>query len=123
MATRSDAAHAARIWEKAAGPDPDDNAGLALAYAYVGRRDQAMQRIAHAEARAPWDRDALSAANVRETAARVFMVLGDTSSAISRIDELLGRPGGLAVEIVEHDPRWDSLRDLAEFQKMLDRHR
>lgn len=93
-----------------------------MAYAFQGRRDDAIRQVELARARLPLEWDSLAAAGVVDRAAEVYTVLGDTAAAVSMLDRLLSIGSMVSVHDIETDPTWDPLRGAPEFREMMQAH-
>jgi tetratricopeptide (TPR) repeat protein len=88
---------------------------LAIAYAGLGRRDQAVETALEAKA--------LSALQqAHPWLARVYVMLGDFDDALDQIEWLLGNPSIMTVGWLRAHPRSDPLRDHPRFQALLEKY-
>jgi tetratricopeptide (TPR) repeat protein len=92
---------------------------LAIVYAGLGRRDQAVETALEIKAGLPTSWQA------RPNLARVYVMLGDFDDALDQIEWLLGNPTTdppLTVGGLRAHPRWDPLRDHPRFQALLEKY-
>ena len=94
---------------------------LALAYAGLGRRDEALTEARKAVELLPVTADALRALYRLEDLARVFVMIGEHDSALAELQRLVALPGGRSIPFLELDPVWSPLRARPEFRKVLRR--
>jgi len=92
---------------------------LALAYAKLGRKADALREGEKAVALLPVSRDAMDGPGALEELAYVEMLVGETDSAIGRLAYLLTIPSTVSVPLLRADPMWDPLRGNARFQRLL----
>jgi serine/threonine-protein kinase len=95
---------------------------LGVAYAGLGRRDDAVREGRLATGLLPLSRDALWGRAVAENLAWIYVTAGEPDSAVATIETLLSRPGLLSVPWLRVDPLWDPLRDHTRFQALLERY-
>ena len=102
--------------------EPDDPrllAGLAITYASLGRREDAVAAAARAVHVMPSTRDAFDAPFYRMILASVYAKNGQADEAVKEIDALLRTPAGLTVNELRVDPRWDPIREHPGFKALL----
>lgn len=118
-------AEAARIaLEDAAEQGPQDarvHAALGLAYAYLGRKEEAVQEGLRSVELEPVSLDAAAGPEHVMYLALIYTLVGEYDAAIERLSYLLSIPAGssVTVALLELEPCWDPLRDLAAFQRLL----
>ena len=92
---------------------------LGMAYAYLGRKAEAIRVAESAVAR---EREA---GNLRRHArftwvlAEIYATTGEYDAAIDRLEYLLSIPYPMTVSVLRLDPLWDPLRDHPRFQALL----
>jgi serine/threonine-protein kinase len=103
---------------------------LAVAYAGLGDRAQALALIDEAVDALPGSTDAHAGPGTLEVKARVLTLLGQKDEAIDLLGDLLGMDyggvdfeGALTAANLHLDPRWDPLRDHPRFQALLEEYR
>lgn len=106
--------------------DPRFHAALGLAYAYEGRKDEAIREGKRAMELLPVSKDAISGPIYVLSSARIYTIVGEYEQAINRLESLLSIPGGgdfiwdvISVPQLRLDPQWDPLRDQKRFQRLL----
>ncbi|UCG93731.1 MAG: protein kinase [Candidatus Aerophobus sp.] len=106
--------------------DPRFQAALGLAYAYEGRKNEAIQEGKRAVELLPVSKDAVSGPIYVLTLARIYTVVGEYKEAINQLEYLLSIPGGtdfiwnfISIPQLRLDPQWDPLRDHKRFQRLL----
>jgi serine/threonine-protein kinase len=101
---------------------PALRAKLGLAYAGLGRAEDAIREGRTAMELLPESRDALDGVMWTQTMAEIYTALGRADEAISLLDHLLTVPSGLTVRMLQVDPSWDSMRDDPRFKALLTKH-
>jgi len=104
---------------------PDDErfrGALGLAYAGLGRSDDALREARRGVELMPVEREAWRGVFRLAELAAVHAWVGDLDSALAHLDALLSRPGELTTFILRHEPTWDPLRDDPAFEEMLVRY-
>ncbi len=105
--------------------DPRFHAALGLAYAYLGRRQDALREGSRAVTLYPVSKDATMGPLYILNLARIHTIIGDYEKAIDHLEYLLSIPSFeflwqiVSVRCLELDPMWDPLRGHPEFQKLL----
>ena len=110
------------ILEAEAAKRPDDyrvRSALGLAYAGLGRKDDAIREGELAVSLFPMSLDAWAAPLYIEELARILVMVGDYSAAIEKLEFLLSVPVPDALPHLKLDPTWDPLRELPRFQALL----
>jgi serine/threonine-protein kinase len=101
---------------------PDDarlRGRLSLAYAGLGRRDEAVAEGLEATRLIPLSEDLLDGAETSEILARVYVMLDEADAAISRLETLLAEPTLMTKELLRLDPVWAALRENHRFQRLI----
>ena len=103
-------------------PDDERVAGaLGLAYAGLGRRDEAIAEGTRATELMPIEREAWRGAIRLGELARVYADLGDADAALPIIRRLLDAPGELSETVLRLDPAFDPIRDHPGFDELTER--
>jgi serine/threonine-protein kinase len=92
---------------------------LAIAYALLSRKDDALREAARAAALLPVSRDRNDGADLQEDYAFVETLVGEADSAVKRLAFLLSIPSDVSVNLLRFDPMWDGLRGNAGFQRLI----
>jgi tetratricopeptide (TPR) repeat protein len=123
-ARRSFEAARAELEQKIA-QDPGDHrfhGALGIAYAGLGRRDDAVREAELGCELMPASKDAYRALYRLEELARVYTMVGRHDEAIAVLDDLLGRSGEWTPHLLRLDPGWDPLRSDPRFQALLTKY-
>ena len=92
---------------------------LAVAYAHLGRKTDALRAGARAEEILPVSLDANDGADLQVDLAYVETLVGESDAAVKRLTYLLTIPSDIAVPLLRVDPMWDSLRGNPAFQRLI----
>jgi Tfp pilus assembly protein PilF len=93
---------------------------LGVAYAGLGRTEEAVKAAKTAVDLFPLSKDALRGAGVLVRLAEIYTMVGEYDAAIDQFELLLSIPSPLSVQLLRVDPLWDPLRDHPRFQKLLE---
>lgn len=93
---------------------------LGLIDAGLSRKDDALREGRRAVELRPIEDDAVDGATVISSLAMIYAWVGDTDSAIERLEFLAKTPGGPAYGQLKYDPAWDGLRGDPRFAKIVD---
>jgi serine/threonine protein kinase/tetratricopeptide (TPR) repeat protein len=99
--------------------DPRYHSSLGIAYAALGRREDALREGQRAIELLPLSKDAVYGLPYLIDLAHIYTLLGDYENALRQIEELLAIPSTLSPPLLEVDPRWDRLRDHPDFRSLL----
>jgi len=102
---------------------PDDarfHSALGLAYAGLGRKQDAIREGKLAVELLPLKKDAWRGYSRASDLARIYVMVGDFDLAIDQIEYLLSIPGDLSIPLLRLDPVWVPLRDHPRFKKLLE---
>ena len=91
---------------------------LALVYAYLNRKEDAIRMIESAMIEIPIEKDYTDHGEYYDKEIEINLVLGNTNKAIKMIERSSKFFGGLGYFDLLH-PKWDSLRDNVQFQSIL----
>jgi serine/threonine-protein kinase len=95
---------------------------LAFTLAILGEHVRAIEAAERALALMPMSRDALTGAEMRNAAAKVYANAGAEERAIAELEKLMQVPNGGHVHALRLDPLMDPLRDNPRFKKLLAEH-
>jgi serine/threonine-protein kinase len=95
------------------------HSSLGIAYAGLGRKDDAVREARLAVELMPVEREAWKGLFPVEDLARVYVMVGEYDAAIDQLDYLLSIPGEISVPLLRIDPTWDILRGQPRFQALL----
>ncbi|HEY0673244.1 MAG TPA: protein kinase [Longimicrobiales bacterium] len=123
LLTDSIAAHAEDHLDAASSPVANMRTALGLAYAGLGRKQEANREARRAMQLVPLSTHALAATAVMAGAAEVFVQTGETNAALELLELLLGMPAGheVSVSLLRGNPAYHSLRGNPQFEKLLER--
>ena len=112
---------AASLLEKKLLLNPQDiriSSDLALVYAYLNRKEDAIRMIESAMIQIPIEKDYTDHGEYYDKEIEINLVLGNTNKAIKMIERSSKIFGGLSYFDLLH-PKWDSSRDNVQFQSIL----
>ncbi|MFC1636556.1 protein kinase, partial [Planctomycetota bacterium] len=101
---------------------PEDarfHSSLGIAYAGLGRKEDAIREGKLGVNLLPVTKDAWAGLYRVEDLARIYVMAGEFDKAIDQLEFLLSRPGVLSIPLLQLDPAWDPLRDHPRFQKLI----
>jgi TolB-like protein/Flp pilus assembly protein TadD len=99
--------------------DPRLHSSLGIAYAGLGRKDEAVREAKRGVELMPVEKEAWKGVYRVEDLARVYVMVGEYDAAIDQLDYLLSIPGEISVPLLRIDPAWDPLHDHRRFQALL----
>jgi tetratricopeptide (TPR) repeat protein len=101
--------------------DPGLHAALGLAYAFEGRREEAIREGNRAVVLYPVSIDAVEGPYYVLNLANIYTIVGEYDEAINKLEYLLSIPSGhfISVPLLRVDPTWDPLRKHPKFQRLL----
>jgi DNA-binding SARP family transcriptional activator/TolB-like protein/Flp pilus assembly protein TadD len=103
---------------------PDEanfHSALAIAYAGLGRKREAVEEAQQGVRLLPITVDAWRGLYRLEDLARVLAMVGEYDAAFDELDHIFNLPGGRSMPIMELGAPWESLRDHPRFQALLRR--
>jgi hypothetical protein len=92
---------------------------LALAYAYLGRRAQAVGAARRALELLPIGRNAMLGTDNLINLARVSALVGDSGTVVETVERLLGTTSWVSPTYLRIDPLWEPYRRVERFRKLL----
>jgi serine/threonine-protein kinase len=115
---------ARQLLEKALLGSPEDSryhASLGLAYAYLGRKEEAVREGRRAIELYPMSRNAFEAPRGYWNLAAICAISGEDEEAVRQLEYLMSVPCGNAYSpaLLRIDPQWDPLRGHPGFQALL----
>jgi tetratricopeptide (TPR) repeat protein len=102
---------------------PDDaryRSALAIAYAGLGRREDAIREAEAAVELLPMSREAWVGAYRLEDLARVYTMVGEYDAAIDQLEVLLSVPSPATIPMLRLDPTWAPLREHPWFRELVE---
>jgi TolB-like protein/predicted Zn-dependent protease len=102
---------------------PEDarfHSSLGIAYAGLGRKEDAIREGRRAVELCPEGKEAWRALNRLEALAQIYAMVGESDAAIEELEYLLSRPGEMSKSLLRLDPTWDPLRDHPRFKELLE---
>ena len=100
--------------------DPRYRSALGIAYAGLGRKDDAIREGEFAVELLPMSEEAWRGAYRLEDLARIYTIVGEYDAAIDQLELLLAVPSPMSVPTLRIDPTWDPLRGHLRFQALLE---
>jgi len=103
--------------------EPDDvrfHSALGIAYAGLGRTQDAIREGRLAVELLPVSKEAMRGIYRVSDLARIYVMVGEFDLAINQIESLLSIPGELSIPLLRLDPAWAPLRDHPRFKKLLE---
>jgi serine/threonine-protein kinase len=104
---------------RAAPNDAQSKALLGLAYAYAGRRSDAIRLGEQAVAMTPFSQDAYSAPYYMHLLARVYVRAGQPEKALDLLEQLIRVPYYLSPGWLRIDPEWKPLQGNPRFERLV----
>lgn len=94
---------------------------LGIAYAGLGRKEEAVREGKKAVELISVDKDAWRGPFRVEDLARIYVMVGEYDAAIDQLEYLLSIPSQISIPFLKLNPTWNPLRDNPRFQKILSR--
>ncbi len=123
-AARSAYAEAAAVLERQVAEEPEDaryHSELGVAYAGLGREEDAVREGKRAVELLPPSRDALWGRAYVENLALIYVMLGRHEEALEQLETVATLAGPITPAWLRVDPAWDALRELPRFQRLVER--
>lgn len=92
---------------------------LAIVYAHLGRKADALREGARAVEILPVSRDANDGADLQLDLAYVETLVGESDAAVKRLAYLLTIPSDISIPLLRVDPMWDPLRRNPRFLQLI----
>lgn len=99
--------------------DPNTQADLANAYAFLGRRDDAIAAARRAEALLPLSRDAYFAPSLFALLIQAYITAGAYDLALDKLELLRQVPSPVTISFLLADPHYAPLHNLPRFKKLV----
>ena len=99
--------------------DPRLHSALGIAWAGLGRKDDAIAAGRKAVELLPVTKEAFRGYRHEHDLARIYTMVGEYDTAVSRLEYLLSIPGWLTPAWLRIDPAWDPLRRNPRFQRLV----
>jgi serine/threonine-protein kinase len=100
--------------------DPRYRSALGIAYAGLGRKEEAIREGELAVELLPMSKEAWRGAYRLEDLARIYTMVGEYGAAIDQLEILLAVPSPTAVPMLRIEPTWNPLRDHPRFQALVE---
>jgi len=102
--------------------DPRFHSSLGIAYAALGRKEEAIREGKKAVELLPVAKDAFYGIPYVEDLAFIYTLTGETEAAVKQLDYLLSIPSWFSVPWLRMDPQWDPIRNHPGFLQLLKKH-
>ncbi len=102
---------------------PEDarfHSSLGIAYAGLGRKEDAIHKGKLAVELLPISKEAISGSFRIVDLAQIYVMVGEFDAAIDQLEFLLSIPSELSIPLLRLDPAWNPLRDHPRFKKLLE---
>lgn len=122
-AAETDFAEARAILEQRLAAEPETarlHAQMGLASAGLGLDDLAVREGLRAVDLQPLAENPLTGAALVDNLAHIYVLVGDYERAVTQLERLVTADTPVSRPWLRVDPTWDPLRDLPEFQRLLD---
>lgn len=101
--------------------DPRLRTALGIAYAGLGRKQEAIQEGLKAVELVPISKEVFKGYHHAWELTRIYIAVGEYDIAVDRLEYLLSVPGQLTAAWLRMDPVFDPLRSHPRFQRLVDR--
>ncbi len=102
---------------------PEDamfHSSLGIAYAGLGRKEDAIREGKIGVDLLPITKEAMRGYSQALDLAQIYVMVGEFDWAIDEIESLLSKPGYLSIPLLRLDPAWAPLRDHPRFKKLVE---
>jgi tetratricopeptide (TPR) repeat protein len=99
--------------------DPRLRTALGIAYAGLGRKEEAIREGLKAVEIMPIEKEAFKGYHHAWELTRIYIAVGEYDVAVARLEDLLSIPGQLTVAWLRMDPVFDPLRSNPRFQRLV----
>jgi tetratricopeptide (TPR) repeat protein len=96
---------------------------LGIAYAGLGRKEEAIREGKRGVELGPVSKDAIAGSYWVRDLAEIYTMVGEYDAALDEIEYLLSIPGWISYHDLRLDPIWDPLRDHPRFQELLETYK
>jgi serine/threonine protein kinase/tetratricopeptide (TPR) repeat protein len=96
---------------------------LGIAYAGLGRKEEAIQEGKKGVELLPVSKDALAGLTYVQNLAQIYVMVGDYDSAVDQLEYFLSIPSAISIPYLRIDPTWAPLRNHPGFKKLLARNK
>jgi TolB-like protein/Flp pilus assembly protein TadD/predicted Ser/Thr protein kinase len=113
---------ALQIAEKRLKESPEDErvySSLGIAYAGLGRREEAIRAARKATELLPVEKEAWRGSYRLMNLAQVYTMVGEHEKAVDLLERLLSIPSDLSAQMLKLDPTWKALRENKRFQALV----
>ncbi len=103
---------------------PEDerfHSSLGIAYAGLGRKEDAVREGKLGVELLPVTKDAWRALHRVEALAKIYVMVGEFEAAIDQLEYLLSIPSEMSIPLLRLDPAWAPLRDHPRFKRLLEK--
>jgi tetratricopeptide (TPR) repeat protein len=122
---RDDFEMARGLLEKEVAKRPDDpryHSSLGIAFAALGRRDEAVREGKRAVELLPMSKDAVYGIPYVIDLAQIHVMLGERDAALAQLEILLSRPTWVSPAYLEMDFRWNRIRDGSGYKQLMKKY-
>ena len=99
------------------------HSALGIAYAGLGKKEEAIREGERAVELLPVTKDAWVGLWRVEDLARIYVTIGEHDLAIEKLEYLLSIPGELSIPLLQLDPTWIPLRNHPRFKKLIETYK
>jgi len=102
--------------------DPRYHSALGIAYAGLGKKEEAIKEGLKAEALLPISRDAMYGLGILQDLAIIYTMVGDFDLALDKLDKLLSIPSWITPVWLSWEIRFASLKSHPKYKKLMTNH-